>query len=424
MDPSQWRESVLSTRSLSYISQAGSLIAQSPGPQQGPPGRGPSVSYFRQPTRTSTLNSTSEYSEEDEDLEMAGIKKEEAGGLSNIPELPESVANSLLFELPREIRDRIYAMCLSAKDAMPVEWPRPREAPGSYDLQPQLLRTCKIVHDESAPLLYTINNLTFHHPSDANMFVHAFASSPLYGRQVSNLSLHIKAQDMRLWMPYLTSTDEVRSLKADFPSLKELGVRFRSNKWQHQHPPEINLKNWCDDSRLDEVIDGLRHVFLPGTPERAQISDREFQQYMARNPTAFDDAESNTQFKKRLMELHKARTIHKAPRHDAPIIRVCCACRVHATHFTALTTPTATDNRPQVDGNGEPLPEAPAPVRDGEAFRGFTALDLQNGVKRLYDPDLGSANVARTPYADKGGIHIALEIHCLDPKKDNAERAA
>lgn len=124
------------------------------------------------------------------------------------------------------------------------------------------------------------------------------------------------------------------------------------------------------------------------------------------------------------MELHKARNILKGPRQDAPIIRVCCACRVHATHFTALTTPNAMDSRPQVDANGEPLPDTPAPVRDGEAFRGFTAVDLQNGIKRLYDPDLGSANVARTPYADKGGILIALEIHCLDPKKDNAERAA
>lgn len=356
---------------------------------------------------------------------MAGTRKEEVTGLSNIPELPDSVANSLLFELPREIRDRIYAMCLTAKDGMPVEWPRPREAPGSYDLQPQLLQTCKIIHNEAAPLLYTSNNLTFHHPSDANMFVHAFASSPLYGRQVSNLSLHIKAQDMRLWMPYLTSTDEVRSLKADFPNLKELGVRFRSNKWQHQHPPEINLKNWCDDSRLDEVVDGLRHVFLPGTPaERAQISDRDFQQYMARNPTAFDDREVNTQFRKRLMELHKSRHNYKAPRQDAPIIRVCCACRVHATHFTALTTLTPTDTRPQTNGNADSPPDIPGPVRDGEAFRGFTAIDLQNGVKRLYDPDLGSANVARTPYADKGGILIALEIHCLDPKKDNVERAA
>lgn len=424
MEPSQWRESVLSTRSLSYVSQAGSIRAQSPN-IPGPGGRQPNVSYFRTPTRRSTLNSTSEYSEDDEDLEMAGTKKEEPAGLSNIPELPESVANSLLFELPREIRDRIYAMCLTAKDGMPVEWPRPREAPGSYDLQPQLLRTCKIIHDESAPLLYTINNLTFHHPSDANMYVHAFACSPVYGRQVSNLSLHMKSQDMRLWMPYLTSTDEVRSLKADFPNLKELGLRFRSNKWQHQHPPEINLKNWADDSRLDEVIDGLRHVFMPGTPrERAQISDRDFQQYLARNPTAFEGVEVNTQFRKCLMELHKARHAYKAPRQDAPIIRVCCACRVHTTHFAALTTPIATDSRSLAIGNLDSQADPPAPVRDGETFRGFTALDLQNGIKRLYDPDLGSANVARTPYADKNGILIALEIHCLDPKKDSAERAA
>ncbi|KAK4631242.1 hypothetical protein CLAFUW4_03492 [Fulvia fulva] len=403
-DAQEWRESVLSTRSLSYISNAGTPRPANPH-------------YYRAPTRQSTLNSTSEYSE-DEDLEMAGTQPEpQAPALNDRPELPDSVANSLLFELPREIRDRIYSLCLMSREALPVEWPRPRDAHTRYNLQPQLLRACRIIHDESAALLYTLNNMTFHHPSDANMFVKAIASSPMYGQQITNLSLHIKAQDMRIWMPYITSTDESRSLKADFPNLKELGVRFRSNKWAHQHTPDSNLKTWHEDSRLDEVIDGLRHVFMPESlPE--PISERDFQEYMAQNPTAFQEAGDNYPLRKRLLELQKARAKVPKHRHDAPVIRVCCACRVHTSHFTALTEPQLTDA-----AAGEELPP-PVPVREGEEFSGFTAVDLQNGVKRLHDPDLGSANVARTPYANNNGILIALEIHCLDPKKDSAERTA
>lgn len=424
MDPQEWRESVLSTRSLSYISQAGSLHHPSHA-QTGSGSRQPSVSQYRTPTRRSTLNSASEYSEDD-DLEMvdAHRTREPGMGMKEIPDLPESVAQSLLFELPREIRDRIYALCVTARDGVPVEWPRPRDVPGAYDIQPQLLRTCKIVHDEAAPLLYTLNNLTFHHPSDANMFVHAFASSPGYGRQITNLSLHIKAQDTRMWMPYLTSSDEVRSLRADFPNLKELGVRFRSSKWQHQNSPETNLQHWSEDSRLEEVLDGLRHAFLPADPrERVQSHEREFQEYIARNAGAFRDAAENTQLRKRLMELHKARARYIAPRQDSPAIRVCCACRVHPTHFNALTAPSGPNIRPQVS-HAEPVPTPPVPVREGEPFRGFTAIDFHNGIKRLHDPDLGSAQVARTPYANKKGILLALEVHCLDPRKDAAERAA
>ncbi|CAK3859213.1 Hypothetical predicted protein [Lecanosticta acicola] len=431
MDPHEWRESVLSTRSLSYISQAGSMH-HPPLAQTGPSSRQHSITNLRTPTRRSTLNSTSEYSEDD-DLEMVDVhrgkekEKERAAALNDIPELPESVAGSLLFELPREIRDRIYAFCVTSRDGLPVEWPRPRDAPARYGIQAQLLRTCRIVHDEAASLLYTLNNLTFHHPSDANMFVHAFASSPLYGRQVTNLSLHIKAQDTRMWMPYLTSTDQVRSLRADYPNLKELGVRFRSNKWQHQNPPEANLKQWSEDSRLEEVMSGLRHAFLPSDPqERTPINEREFQEYIARNAAAFRDAAENTQLRKRLMELHKARAKYTAPRQDSPAIRLCCACRVHPTHFNALTVSPPTTRLPpaSVADLGPPHLTPPTPVKEGEPFRGFNAIDFQNGVKRLHDPDLGSAQVARTPYANKKGILLALEVHCLDPKKDAAERAA
>ena len=411
-------ESVLSTRSLPFVSNVSS--PNSPGFPPAQQSRNPSMSLARSHRWSSVLNDNSE----DEDLEMTDSRTDRAErteerGSNNIPELPESVANSLLFELPREIRDRIYSFCLAARDGLPVEWPTGWRA---LSLQPQLLRTCKIVHDEATPLLYSLNAMTFHHPSDANMFVRAI-SSPYDSRYIANLSLHIKAQDTRLWMPYLTSTDSSRSLKADFPNLRELGVRFRSNKWQHQHPPATNLKHWSEDSRLDEVIDGLRNVFLPSSPaEPSKLNDNEFEEILARNPLLYPTAGNDMALKMQMAEYAKARSDYTTARANAPNIRVCCACRVHSAHFNALTIPYASD--PSGNHANQRPPSPFVPVREGDAFHGFTPVDLQNGVKKLHDPDLGSANVARTPYADKHGILIALEIHCLDPKKDSGERAA
>ncbi|KAF7197961.1 hypothetical protein HII31_00675 [Pseudocercospora fuligena] len=428
VDPydTQWRESVLSTRSLSYVSNAGSIIhphSLAPGAQI----RQTSSTSFRTPSRKNTADTM--HSSEEGDLEMVDARRTGSVGLPEISELPDSVANSLLYSLPREIRDRIFAFVLSPKDGLPVEWPRPTQfrLNSPYDLQPQLLRTCKIVHDEAAPLLYTMSSMTFHHPSDANVFVRAFAS-PIYGRQITNLSLHIKAQDSRTWMPYLTSTDEIRSLRADFPNLRELGVRFRSNKWHHQHTPEQNMRAWCDDSRLDELTDGLRHVFLPSEQPEREVRGREFQTFLTSNPAAFRDGDPD-QLRDRLLKIHKARldrTSSTTRRTEAPTIRVCCACRVHSTHFNALTTRATEPLQEQAAAaqNGDPMHPPRVPVQEGEPFRGFTAVDLQNGVKQLHDPELGSANVARTPYTSKNGILLALEIHCLDPKRDAAERAA
>lgn len=348
---------------------------------------------------------------------MVDIEGEQASGM----ELPESVANSPFFKLPREIRDRIYTYCLSSRDGVPVEWPSPPpwQHMNIYDLHPQLLRICNIIHREAAPLLYTLNNMTFHHPSDANVFVRAFAS-PVYGRQISKLSLHIKAQDMRTWMPYLTSADDARSLKADFSNLKELGVRFRSNKWNARESPENNLKAWCEDNRLDEVIDGLRHVFMPRAspgPGRRGHSSEE-QGNTNGDPVGRRLDERPVPARPAVRQKARAQQTSTAPRTDPPIIRVCCACRVHSSQFNALTTPgNLSDIHVDADG-AQTVP--PNPVKEGEPFRGFTALDLQNGVTKLYNPELGSANVARTPYNVRKGILLALEIHCIDSKKEAA----
>lgn len=414
-DPYEWRESVLSTRSLSYLSTADAMSSPSFAVLQN---RAMSGSHTRAPTRkSSVMTDDSEHG-----LEMGGMKDRE---LNDIPELPDSVAESPLFVLPREIRDRIYNFCLIAQNGWAVEWPTVWNA---YALQPQLLRTCKIIHNEAAPLLYTLNKMTFHHPSDANMFVRAI-TNPMLSRHVASLSLHIKAQDTRLWMPYLTSRDPSRSLKADFPHLRDLSIRFRSNKWQHSLSPEANMKIWSEDSRLDEIIDGLRHVFLPDGPQEPK-TESEFETHISNHPGAFPLDPDDPSYEKQWLNIHSARNAF-ANRQDAPPnIRVVCACRVHSTHFISLTTPTTSTPLPDLaqPNNGTGViqqttdqPPAPRiPVVEGEPFRGFTAVDLQAGVKKLHDDELGSANVARTPFADKFGIFLSLEIHCLDPKRDNA----
>ena len=407
-DPYEWRESVLSTRSLSYLSNidAGNV----------PRSRSTSLNLYRPPTHRSTEMTD----DSDHGIEMATPDVE----LRDIPELPESVAESCLFTLPREIRDRIYGYCLKAEGGVPVEWPSQVKM---FGLQPQLFRTCRIIYDEAAPLLYTLNNLTFHHPSDGNMFVRAI-SSPDFSRDITSLSLHIKAQDTRLWMPYLTSRDHSRSLKADFPSIRQLSIRFRSNKWAHSITPEANLKLWSEDSRLDEIIDGLRHVYLPDGPKDPKNA-REFETYLSNHTGAFPLDPSDPSYKKQWLAIHKARSDFARKQEAVPVIKITCACRVHSTHFAALTSPPAgpgPDLSQANNGTGViqqtslPPTDPPAAVRDGETFRGFTPADLRGELKRLYDPDLGSATVAQTAFADKEGILLSLEIHCLDPKRDNA----
>ncbi|KAK5684970.1 hypothetical protein LTS10_003045 [Elasticomyces elasticus] len=435
MDPYEWRESVLSTRSLSYLSTVDAF---------GLPGRSRRGS-LAQPSRRSTTHDDSEYGD---DLEMANTSSRKTTEQNNIPELPTSVRHSKFFSLPRELRDKIYAYCLTTRDDLPVEWPRLAGTSIRYDLDAQLLRTCRIVYDETAPLLYSLNTLTFHHPSDANMFVRAFASPDLSRRHVANLALHLKAQDTRLWMPYLMSTDAYRSLKADYPYLRELSIRYRSSRWNHNHSTEVNLRDWSEDGRLDEIIDGLRHIYhAPPLPPRSlsgregddngvkplnEMNAEEFMRFVDERKPGEDMA-----FKRQLLELHMAHA--PAATRMPPTVKVVCACRVHKTHFEQLTTPPSDSNSLRLPRAGllhhallHPAPPVsvetsdetpPVPVVEGETFRGFTAVDfLAAPIKRLHDPDLGSAKVARTPFADREKILVALEIHCLDSRTQSRER--
>ncbi|KAF2718790.1 hypothetical protein K431DRAFT_230064 [Polychaeton citri CBS 116435] len=357
--------------------------------------------------------------------------------LNDIPELPESVSHSILFELPREIRDRIYSFCLAAHDGLAVEWPKEKRKSGR---QPQLLRVCKIIRDEAAPMLYTLNKLSFSHPSDANMFVRAL-SAPNFARFISLLELQIRATDNRLWMPYLTSTDDKRSLKADFPSVRTLCIRYKSNRWIHTLPPESNMRPWSEDIRLLEIMDGLRNVFrladyaaIPppppppppqvhhgrlgpdGTPLGGIIGERDFLDYIDEK----EDRKRQTSYGRVPSSL--------ATRQPPPVIKITVSCRVHQNHFTALVTSAdalrAQGSRPAPNGQTPtgPAEDAEHPmgaVREGDEFRGFTPVDLRRRMKGVDDPYVGAASLASTPFANNKGVLLALEIYCSESRREN-----
>lgn len=360
------------------------------------------------------IDSGSDYSstmEEDQDRDS-----------TNTSELPTSVASSLFFTLPREIRDRIYALCLTSHNNRQVDWPTQHCSDG---LQPQILGLCRIIHDETLPLLYALNTFAFNHASDANMFVRAIASQT-QSRHIANLTLNIKAHDLRLWMAYITSRDAHRSLKADFQNLRELGVRYKSVRWQHSLPPESNLKIWAEDSRLDEVIDGIRAAFLGnrnnnrstsrGRPGEGVSSAAPVASSLSREQLGPSDANYLLDARRMPSRLPPAAT------QPPPTIRVTCICRVHSTHYNALTNPV--HPAPPVrdltrPGNGTGVIQQqsddvfapPTPVREGEPFRGFTAVDFQGA-------GFVSAGVARTVFADREGVGLALEIQCADSRRE------
>lgn len=300
------------------------------------------MQHMREPVLPTSLYPQRRYdSDSDSDMDdHLDIRAEEEDSL------PTSVANSRLFSLPREVRDRIYSLCLHSRDSVPIEWPRlNRHNP--YHIQVQLVRLCRIIHEESAPLLYTINNLTFHHPSDSNVFVRALCDTT-FGKRITGLSLHVKAADIRLWMAYLTSTGPNRSLRHDFPALRELGLRYRSSRWNPRDTPEVNLRNWVDDPRLDELIDGVRGVYRPYwcTPAEEALRAEEELELSSFDPAnSFPEPEFTTSketqsARERYFELRHARLERARHRENSPTIRICCACRVHPTHFQTLTDPS------------------------------------------------------------------------------------
>jgi hypothetical protein len=197
----------------------------------------------------------SEYSyaasnEEEHQLHSTELDEEDAPMTAS--EMDKSIASSPLFRLPRELRERIYAHCLSARYI--IFWPTTHLSAG---LQPQLLRTCSAILQEAAPLLYSTNTFQFHHPSDCNMFL--WAHNPDLGRLVTTMILQARDKDVRsLWSPYLGSTSMSRSLYIDYPHLQTLHVELKSNFMSIlQGSLEERFRRWDGDRQLRDMCMAL-----------------------------------------------------------------------------------------------------------------------------------------------------------------------
>lgn len=244
-DPYQWHESVLSTRSLSYVSAMADN--ESPNSPRGSISRTTSR-FFGPQTRKNTLTSISDMPDA-EVLEMHRARQESI--TTAIPSLPDAVADSPLFRLPRELREVIYGYILTS----PLGFNFPPDNISRY-VDPSILRTSRIIYAEAAPVLYSTNKLIFSHPSDANIFRHSIASPLSY--KISTLILRVKNIDARLWTSYFNSTTAERSLVKDYPSIRHLYLRFRGHRVQTFFSHEQNALHWLRDAKFQEVIVSVR----------------------------------------------------------------------------------------------------------------------------------------------------------------------
>lgn len=228
-DPYQWRESVLSTRSLSYVSNMDAAEAM-----------------LRPSTlRKNTLSSiTSSYADEDFQDALTQVPSADA--------LPPSVSSSPLFRLPRDLRLQVYSHLLTSPQ--PIHWPIEHQ---SHSLTPQLLRTCRPIYEEAAHVLYQTNTPTFAHPSDANMFAHAL-SNRSFACLIPHITLRIRSNDTRLWTGWFNTNAAERSLVRDLPGLRRLTIRYRGPRWQPSLNEKANADLWLKDPKLQEIILSVR----------------------------------------------------------------------------------------------------------------------------------------------------------------------
>lgn len=393
---------------MSTISALGNSVLPSPLAS-----RNPSIAHMYPPANSNP----------DEDWDHELVMADHRGRAGQVEEvLPNSVAHSPLFALPIEIRQRIWQNCVIT-DGRQIDWIPP--TPCVLNLAPQLLRTCKIIYAEAAPILYSQNQLAFTHPTDANIFVRAL-SSPSHSRLIQYLNVHVQAKDTRLWMKYISSSEEIRSLKCDFPNLKELTIRYKSVRWNHNAPIDTNLRTWAEDRHLEELLDSLRHLYYPAETSLSNplnMNEGQIATLYAyeSGPEAYrlkdiPDARVRTMLKE-LIEVRKRVRV-----------RIICMCRVHMTQFRALTAPVESpddfDRMEAVELPGQQIAPtthfAPPrliaiPVREGEEFDAFTAIDFKGPAARQPDILLGGAmaHVARTPFLYRDRIMLALEVYAL-----------
>ncbi|KAF2203467.1 hypothetical protein GQ43DRAFT_438792 [Delitschia confertaspora ATCC 74209] len=171
---------------------------------------------------------------------------------------------SLLLSLPRELRDRIYTYALSSKS--PSSWPNPVTPFPPRNLNPALLRTCRYVYEEAAPILYANNKFCFEHPSDCTVF--RVIASP-YSECIESVCFRIRSKDVRLWTQYLGSGKKERSLQADIPRLRNLWIFLRCPNMTplpqgQQILQHIQLIHQQSQAVINQLLNQQGHYQAPG----------------------------------------------------------------------------------------------------------------------------------------------------------------
>lgn len=409
-NPFIWHESVLSTRSLSYMSTVSALGTNPlPSPLTS---RHPSNAHMF----PRAMDQESEY-----DLEMAPTRESRET-------LPDSVAHSLLFDLPREIRDRIYSYCLISTERPAIEWPA--SPPVSLNTWPQLLQTCKVIFSEAAQVLYSNNTLVFSHPSDANVFVRAICSR-LYTGLISNIEFQMRAQDTRLWAPYLTSQNQSRSLRYDFPSLRELTLLYKSNKW-HQHAPLANnVRSWSDDRALRETIESLRNMYLPNLKYSSRSRSQDLLQGYMQALSTTSEAGADVDMPE-MPHGSQVQDYALTREERGPLLKVVCMLKTPLADFANLTSTVGIGpswheglaaQQPLPPFQGLLIGPPPQVHIDGEETRTFPQFDTSDfraRARRVERKSLyGATNAvaARTRFLDLDGVMFALELYAHLPEK-------
>jgi len=171
-------------------------------------------------------------------------------------DLPEGRSPTLL-GLPKDVRDRIYALVLGAPK--PIRWPRDTSHFRSH--RTALLRTCRALYGDALPSLYQSNTLLFKHPSDCNMFI--YYHNMKLAKQIKSLLFHILAKEAMLWTGYFGSSFDYRSLKEDYPNLESLHVVVLSERSLRDHQINVVLgfQDWLQ-RKYEKPLKNICHSLL------------------------------------------------------------------------------------------------------------------------------------------------------------------
>lgn len=223
---------------------------------------GPHDSIATSPSTNPSSYASSHHEDTDNDIPTTTTTPRGSGaGLHSIPDKQAPPTKPELFTLPRELRERIYTSALSTPHTIP--WP---SASLRTHLAPQLLRTCKMIYAEAAPVLYAQNGFQFTHPSDANMFLYNH-NPDLIRENVKKIHLVIKDhRDVRnLWTYWLSSTMATRSLATDYPNLTTLDIRLRSDLIRTLNGDLVDrYKRWHGDRALRDIDGALKEQAVEG----------------------------------------------------------------------------------------------------------------------------------------------------------------